>query len=298
MAVAMFEHGWKKTLAVTGAAYAALMALPGALLAQAQRMSNDWLQLTPADPRAPISPDARTGVVTADAESTTVSIERRAPYRSRSDSVAGTTAYEASKRDRNLRISVSLEERKLWVIAGQDTIREAPIAVGSGEKLSFGDRAWQFDTPRGIRTIRGKDEDPKWIPPDWHYVETAKEYGLKLARLSISKPYPISGGRKIAFRNGEAGVIHPDSGFMFLPVEEEIVFDNTLFIPPVESQNRKIQGALGKYKLDTGTGILLHGTPFKSSIGQAATHGCLRLLDEDIEWLYSYVPVGTKVYIY
>ena len=298
MAVTMVETGWRKTLALCGAAYATLMALPGVVLAQAQRMSADWLQLTPADPRTPIGPDGRTGVVTTAADSTTVSIDRRSKFRSRSDSVAGTTAYEASRRDRNLHISVSLEEKKLWVVAGQDTVMEAPIAIGSGQRLVFGERAWQFDTPRGIRSVRGKDEDPKWVPPEWHYAETAKEYGLKLQRLSLTKPYPISGGRKIMFRDGEAGIIHPDSGFMFLPLEEEIVFDETLFIPPVGSKNRQIQGQLGKYKLDTGGGILLHGTPFQSSIGKAATHGCLRLRDEDIEWLYSYVPVGTKIYIY
>jgi lipoprotein-anchoring transpeptidase ErfK/SrfK len=28
------------------------------------------------------------------------------------------------------------------------------------------------------------------------------------------------------------------------------------------------------------------------------THGCIRLYDEDIEWLYERVPVGTAVYIY
>jgi hypothetical protein len=298
MAVTTVELGWKKFLAILGAINAALIALPGVMLAQAQRMSGDWLQLTPADPKAPIAPDARTGIVTPGADSTTVSIERRTKYRSRNDSIAGTTAYEASRRDRNLHISVSLEDRKLWVVAGQDTVLEAPIAIGSGDRLVFGERAWQFDTPRGIRTVRGKDEDPKWIPPDWHYAETATEYGLKLARLSMTKPYPISGGRKIAFRDGEAGVLHPDSGFMFLPLDEEIVFDGTLFVPPVGSKNRKIQGELGKYKLDTGGGILLHGTPHQNSIGKAATHGCLRLRDEDIEWLYSYVPVGTKVYIY
>jgi lipoprotein-anchoring transpeptidase ErfK/SrfK len=42
----------------------------------------------------------------------------------------------------------------------------------------------------------------------------------------------------------------------------------------------------------------LHGTPYKESIGLAATHGCVRMRDEDIEWLYEHVPVGTKVYIY
>ncbi|HET9452869.1 MAG TPA: L,D-transpeptidase [Gemmatimonadaceae bacterium] len=298
MAVAMVDLSWKKALALAGAAAAGLLSLPGVLLAQAQRMSGDWLQLTPSDPKTPIGGESRSAVVTASDDSTTVSIERRSKFRSRKDSVAGMTAYEASKRDKNLHVSVSLEDRKLYVVAGQDTVMEAPIAIGSGQRLVFGERAWQFDTPRGIRTIRGKDEDPEWTPPDWHYAETAKEYGLKLAHLSLNKSYPISGGRKISFQDGEAGIVHPDSGFMFLPLEEEIVFDETLFIPPVGSKNRKIQGQLGKYKLDTGGGILLHGTPHKNSIGQAATHGCLRLRDEDIEWLYSYVPIGTKIYIY
>lgn len=298
MAVIAMEVGRKKVVAVFGAVWAALLALPGIMLAQAQRISGDWLQLTPSDPRTAIIPDSRSAVVTTDSETTTVSVDRRARYRSRSDSIAGTTALEASKRDRNLHISVSLEDRKLWVVAGQDTVLEAPIAIGSGERLKFGNREWQFDTPRGIRTVRGKDSDPKWVPPDWHYAETATEFGLKLAQLSLTRPYPISEGRKIAFRDGEAGIIHPDSGFMYLPLDEEIVFDGTLFIPPIGSKNRQIKGTLGKYKLDTGAGILLHGTPDKTSIGQAATHGCLRLNDEDIEWLHSYVPVGTRVYIY
>ena len=32
-----------------------------------------------------------------------------------------------------------------------------------------------------------------------------------------------------------------------------------------------------------------HGTPFKDSIGKAVTHGCIRLSDEDITWLYQHV---------
>ena len=51
-------------------------------------------------------------------------------------------------------------------------------------------------------------------------------------------------------------------------------------------------------RLDLGEGYLLHGTPYKESLGMAATHGCVRLGDEDIEWLYDHVPVGTRVYIY
>jgi len=298
MAVLPVEIRESKVAKFLIAAFAAIIAFPGMMLAQAQRLSGDWLQLTPSDPKAGIPSDPRVGITTVSDSGTTVSIERRARFRSRSDSVAATTAYEASKRDKNLHVVVSLEDRKLWVVAGVDTVMEAPVAIGTGETLVFGEKAWTFDTPRGIRTIRDKDSDPHWIPPEWHYAETAKEYGLKLGHLSLTKPTRISGGRKIVFRDGEAGVMHPDSGFMFLPLEEEIVFDSTLYIPPVGSKNRAVQGELGKYKLDTGGGVLLHGTPHQNSIGKAATHGCMRLRDEDIEWLYQFVPVGTKIYIY
>jgi lipoprotein-anchoring transpeptidase ErfK/SrfK len=297
MAVLAAEMDWKKVLKFLSAAFAALVALPGLLKAQASKISGDWLTLTPADPRAPI-PTSSSVTTAADTGTTTVSIDRRSRYRSRADSLAGAMAYERSKRDQNLHIVVSLEDRRLWVVVGADTVMEAPVAIGSGQTLVFGEKSWQFDTPRGIRTVRGKDSDPHWTPPEWHYAETAKEYGLSVAKLSMNKPYPISGGRKIMFQDGEAGVMHPDSGFALLPLEEEIVFDNTLFIPPADSKNRKVQGMLGKFKLDMGAGVLMHGTPHQNSIGQAATHGCLRLRDGDIEWLHDYVPVGTKVYIY
>ena len=296
MAVLAVDVRWKGFLKFLSAAIAALLALPNLMLAQAQRISADWLQLTPSDPKAGIpAVDARAAITTNES-ATTISIERRT--RSRRDSVAGVTAYEASRRDQNLHVVVSVDDRRLWVVVGVDTVMQAPVAIGTGQTLTFGEKAWTFDTPRGIRTVRDKDADPNWIPPEWHYAETAKEYGLKLEKLSLTKSYAISGGRKITFRDGEAGVVDPDSGFAFLPLDEEIVFDSTLFIPPVGSKNRTVQGELGNYKLDTGGGVLLHGTPHQSSIGKAATHGCMRLRDEDIEWLYQYVPVGTRIYIY
>ena len=299
MAVLTVESSGKSILRFLSAVMAAILALPGLVLAQAQKLSGEWLQLSPSDPKAGIpSPDPKVGIATtAEDGATTVSIERRR-VRSRRDSIAGTSAYEAAQRDQNLRVIVSLEERRLRVVVGADTVMEAPVAIGSGQTLTFGEQAWTFETPRGIRAIRGKDADPHWVPPEWHYAETAKEYGLKVAKLSLTKPTYVSRGRRIEFRNGEAGVFDPDSGFALLPLDEEIVFDSTLYIPPVGSKNRAVQGELGKYKLDTGGGVLLHGTPHQTSIGKAATHGCMRLRDEDIEWLYQYVPVGTKVYIY
>ena len=43
--------------------------------------------------------------------------------------------------------------------------------------------------------------------------------------------------------------------------------------------------------------IGLHGTPDSASIGYSASHGCVRMLIPDAEWLFSQVDVGTTVFI-
>ncbi|CAA9484353.1 MAG: hypothetical protein AVDCRST_MAG53-805 [uncultured Solirubrobacteraceae bacterium] len=44
-------------------------------------------------------------------------------------------------------------------------------------------------------------------------------------------------------------------------------------------------------------GVGIHGTSERGSIGSNASHGCLRMLVEDVEELYPQVPVGAKVLI-
>ena len=46
---------------------------------------------------------------------------------------------------------------------------------------------------------------------------------------------------------------------------------------------------------DNGAHIGFHGTNQESLIGEAVSHGCVRMLNEDIEDLYSYAKVGTPV---
>jgi lipoprotein-anchoring transpeptidase ErfK/SrfK len=87
-------------------------------------------------------------------------------------------------------------------------------------------------------------------------------------------------------------------GEEMIPADEEIIFDRTLFVPPTDVKNRQIEGELGAYALSLGGGYLLHGTPHLESIGQAATHGCIRLGDEAIAYLYQNVAVGTPVWIF
>jgi hypothetical protein len=218
-------------------------------------------------------------------------------FKSRADSASWAKSRAAAAHATGFHLVVSLKDRHLWAIIGEDTVLSAPVAVAKGTTLDFNGQEWKFVTPRGVRTVLDKSADPIWQPPEWLYAEVALENGLKLGHVSPSHPVKLADGRTLTVRDGLAGVIE-NGEFEALPTDEHIVFGNTLYVPPMGSQNRKIEGELGKYRLNMGDGFLLHGTPYKESIGMAATHGCVRMRDEDIEWLYDHVPVGTKVYIY
>jgi lipoprotein-anchoring transpeptidase ErfK/SrfK len=44
-------------------------------------------------------------------------------------------------------------------------------------------------------------------------------------------------------------------------------------------------------------GVGIHGTPDAASIGYSASHGCIRMLIPDAEWLFDHVSIGTVVHI-
>lgn len=69
-------------------------------------------------------------------------------------------------------------------------------------------------------------------------------------------------------------------------------------IPPANSPKRKQRGKMGKYALDLGEGILIHGTDDPSSVGKKASHGCIRLGDKAMKNFFKAADVGTPVYIF
>lgn len=196
------------------------------------------------------------------------------------------------------RIEVSVAARRLAVVTEVgDTLYRASVAVGSGRTLQADGRRWVFRTPRGRTWVSGKDVAPAWVPPDWHFIEQARTRRLGIARLFADQPVPVGGGRILVVRGQEVGIAGPDSLFRPWPPNEELVFGDTLYIPPFGTRNRSRDGILGPFRLRLANGIGLHGTPDKASIGKAATHGCIRLHDEDIAWLHANIPVGTRVVI-
>jgi L,D-transpeptidase ErfK/SrfK len=66
----------------------------------------------------------------------------------------------------------------------------------------------------------------------------------------------------------------------------------------MNSNQRRVPEVLGTHKLEMGNGYLLHGTNEEGSIGEAVSHGCVRMYNEDVQRLYALVPVGTPVYIF
>ena len=201
-----------------------------------------------------------------------------------------------------LKVVVSVGLRRLWVIDEyHDTLLIVPVAVGTGQTLRDGARHWSFETPPSMRTVVRKDTNPVWIPPDWYYVELAREKHARLALLDYDQSVLLPDGRALVIRRDTVGVIdraRGDSSFLGLPVRDPVLIDSVLYEPPLGTVNRRVPGELGKFRLDLGDGFGLHGTPHLETIGQAATHGCIRLRAADIAWLNAFVPVGTRVFIY
>lgn len=69
-------------------------------------------------------------------------------------------------------------------------------------------------------------------------------------------------------------------------------------IPPADSPLRREKGTMGKYALDLGERVMIHGTNDPKSIGRRVSHGCIRLPKDMLEVLWKEVEVGTEVYIY
>jgi L,D-transpeptidase ErfK/SrfK len=55
---------------------------------------------------------------------------------------------------------------------------------------------------------------------------------------------------------------------------------------------------LGRHALRLGIpGYLIHGTNKAFGVGMRVSHGCIRMLPEDVEALFEHIPVGTRVRI-
>jgi lipoprotein-anchoring transpeptidase ErfK/SrfK len=198
-------------------------------------------------------------------------------------------------------IVVSINDNRLWYREGSRTLFTSRVATGSGKELvREGGLHWKFETPRGRLVVESKETDPVWVPPDWHYMELASKKHLGLVKLARGQTIPMANGARIAVEGNDVVTEYPDGRMEPFETREgkEIVANGNIVVPPFGTNQRKYTGTLGVNRLYLGDGYGLHGTDEPASIGRSASHGCVRLRNEDIETLYRIVPVGTVVYIY
>lgn len=203
--------------------------------------------------------------------------------------------------DQVRRVLVSIDRRRLWLVDGKDTLFSAPVAVGMAQDFTYNGRRYHFATPRGTRRVIAKVPDPVWVVPEWHYYEKAEKMGIpEVVKLSMTDSLLLSDSSVLVVRDGQVGRINHFGNFAAFTPGTEIIYDDRLFIPPRQSAQRRVPDALGPYKLDTGDGYLIHGThPYnEETIGEAVSHGCVRMSNADITRLYPLVPRGTPVIIF
>ena len=141
--------------------------------------------------------------------------------------------------------------------------------------------------------LPGLENATEYLPP----VVDPMRLELNLAHRRVTvyqhdkviKSYPVAIGRagwatpagefevKTKYRNPPW--LHPFKGFV---------------IPGGDPENPLGRRWMG-FWTDGNNWVGFHGTPNRDSVGRAASHGCVRMYDEDIEEMFELVAVGTPV---
>ncbi|HEY5611211.1 MAG TPA: L,D-transpeptidase [Thermoanaerobaculia bacterium] len=216
-------------------------------------------------------------------------------------------------------ITISTQENKLYVRESGQTIFESVCSTGKGTTMIFGGRTMVFNTPIGKFRIVSKEENPVWVPPDWHFAEEAEQRGMGVVHLERgiridadtgapasrsrdsgiwSSWFGSSKGGRVLLVKGNTVVEESRGSARELPPGKLIFAGKKIVIPPVGTPQRKWDKVLGSHRLNLGDGYAIHGTMRTDQLGQSVSHGCVRLADEDIARLYAMANVGDEVVIY
>lgn len=202
--------------------------------------------------------------------------------------VASTEQTIEDLHDSDLVITVSVAENRVYARRNGQLVFEAVCSTGKNTTLRANGETKVFRTPIGRFRIQSKEENPMWVPPDWHYIETAREYGMDVVRLNRGQSI---GGLYVSGNNVYSG------GYA-LPQGELIFRGGAVIIPPVGTRQRQFPDVLGTHRLNLGDGYALHGTQQVRQLGRSVSHGCVRLANHDIAQLYAMAKVGDEVIIY
>ena len=154
-------------------------------------------------------------------------------------------------------IIIDISEQRLYLIKNSSIIESFPISTS---KFGEGSTVNSFKTPLGNHKIKDKIGD-----------------NADLNTIFVSR---INTKRK-------ASIISED-----IDSDDDHVTSRILWLDGLEDGLNRGKGidSYNRY-------IYIHGTHEEGLIGQKASHGCIRMFNNDVIYLYDIVKEGTNVYI-
>ena len=157
----------------------------------------------------------------------------------------------------NNEIIVDISEQRLYLYNNNNLVQSFPVSTS---KYGEGQIENSFKTPLGLHEIKEKIGDKAPI----NTIFTARENTNKIAEILINSN----------------------------DTEDDFVTSRILWLDGLENGINRGVGvdSYSRY-------IYIHGTHEEGLIGQKASHGCIRMFNNDVIELFDMVSEGTKVQI-
>ena len=156
-------------------------------------------------------------------------------------------------------VEVSISKQKLYLKENNEVVKTYTISSsGYGEGSEEGTN----HTPLGLHEIKKK-------------IGHEKPIGARfIGRLFTGEIYPIYSTERII-------------------VTDDVIQTRIMWLSGLE-EGKNLGGNVDSFSRY----IYIHGTPEEWRLGQKASHGCIRMSNNDVIELFNIVEEGTKVYIY
>jgi L,D-transpeptidase ErfK/SrfK len=159
------------------------------------------------------------------------------------------------------------------------------------------------NSSNGVALLPDKSTLKPELPPlDGNTMLAADSLDLRLVvRLRDRKVYLYEGSEiKVSYpvAIGRAGWETPKGNFKILRMEKNPAWKNpwTGDVIPPGRDNPMGERAID-FHTDGRNYVAFHGTPNEAVIGQAVSHGCIRMRNADIKAMYDMVAAGTPVIV-
>ena len=167
------------------------------------------------------------------------------------------TFFSTESHSQNNEIIVDISEQRLYLYNNDNLVQSFPVSTS---KYGEGQIENSFKTPLGLHEIKEKIGDKAPI----NTIFTARENTKKRAEILINSN----------------------------DTEDDFVTSRILWLDGLENGINRGVG------VDSYSGyIYIHGTHEEGLIGQKASHGCIRMFNNDVIELFDMVSEGTKVQI-